>query len=98
MIGKVYCIKGGDETYIGSTFKELHVRFKQHCNVYRHWIKEKKRSFIRVYILFEKYGIDNCVIDLLEEVYTTDRKILLKQEQFYINQGNVVNVGKASKW
>jgi len=61
----IYKIVGGSEVYIGSTSKTLHRRFKLHISHYTHW-KKGKHNFTTSFILFDKYGIDNCRIELIE--------------------------------
>jgi hypothetical protein len=67
---KVYKIYShlGDKIYVGSTTKDLlSQRMATHRSDYRCWKPGKKGcGFVRAYILFEEYGIDNCIIELIE--------------------------------
>ncbi len=59
----------GDEIYIGSTAsKLLSTRFSHHKANYRSYIKRNKtKGFITLFLMFEKYGMENCFIELVEE-------------------------------
>ena len=68
--GKIYKIEPIDgedgDVYIGSTTKEyLSQRMTAHRSSYNHW-KKGKRGKTYSFVLFEKYGVDNCKIILLE--------------------------------
>ena len=71
--GKIYKIvpneiENESDIYIGSTTKEyLSQRMATHKVGYLHW-KKSNEGFLSVFDLFEKYGIDNCKIILLENV------------------------------
>ncbi len=56
----------GDKIYIGSTTKDyLSQRLGKHRSGYRQWIKNKEK-FMTSYTIFEEYGVENCLIELLE--------------------------------
>lgn len=89
MIGRVYKIypsksKEG-EIYIGSTTQRLDSRFSQHICFYKAW-KNGKRYKTKSYDLFEKYGIDSCVIELVQEYKIVDRLHLRVYEQLWLNK------------
>ena len=67
---KVYKIYShlGDKIYVGSTTKDLlSQRMATHRSCYKCWKSGKKGfNFVRAYILFDEYGIDNCIIELIE--------------------------------
>jgi len=85
--GKVYQIKGGDECYIGSTTVELVERFYGHKHNYKH---EDRRSTSSC-ILFEKYGVEKCSIELIELVQCDNKKDLLARELYWIENTVCVN-------
>ena len=72
--GKIYKIESdlGDLIYIGSTTKErLSSRLAQHVYVYRNKpkdgaLKKGKSPNYTSTILFDKYGVENCKIILIE--------------------------------
>ena len=67
---KIYKIYShlGDKIYVGSTTKDfLSQRMATHRRCYKCWKSGKKGfNFVRAYVLFDEYGIDNCIIELLE--------------------------------
>jgi hypothetical protein len=93
--GKIYKIEAinGEEgdIYIGSTTKELlSQRMTAHrCN-YKYWLKCEVFK-ISSYILFEKYGVENCRIVLIENVNATSLDELKAREAFYIKSMLCIN-------
>jgi hypothetical protein len=93
--GKIYKIEplNGEEgdVYIGSTCKQyLSQRMDRHRTDYRAW-KKKNESHVTSYHLFEKYGVKNCIIVLLETSPCNTRDELFAREAFYIKSMNCVN-------
>jgi hypothetical protein len=93
MSGKVYKIYShkGDKVYIGSTTdRYLCNRFSDHRTDYR----AGKRCTSCV--LFDEYGMENCNIELIEEVEYKDVLELKEREQYWIdNTLNTVNIKPA---
>ena len=80
-----------EEIYIGSTTKKyLSQRMDKHRSNYKSW-KDNKFHKITVYDIFDKYGIDNCKIYLLESVIAISRDELLAKEGHYIRTLKCVN-------
>ena len=94
--GKIYrivpnCEHDPHEIYIGSTTKKyLSQRMADHILTYRRY-KNGKRGLTTSFILFDKYGIDNCSIILLELVNANSKDELLKRERFHIENIKCVN-------
>jgi hypothetical protein len=93
--GKIYKIEAinGEEgdVYIGSTTKELlSQRMSKHRSSYNEWKKGKGHN-ISSYVLFEKYGVVNCKIVLIEIVNATSSDELRSRESFYIKELLCVN-------
>lgn len=88
----VYMICDTNETerYIGSTKETLARRMGGHRYNYRKW-KDGKQTMVSVFELFDKYGLENCKIVLLEEVNTDSRQVLLAREHHYITSLECVN-------
>ena len=87
MRGKVYIIKPklehtvGD-VYIGSTSRQyLSQRWGQH-----------RQSPSCISKLIEKYGMDNLVCELLEEIEYEDRQELFRRERYYIELMPCINL------
>ena len=94
--GKIYVIRPtveydeGDE-YIGSTTKKyLSQRMDKHRSGYKQW-KNGNSAKLTVYGLFDKYGIDNCEIILLETYQCTSKDELRAREGHYIKVNKCVN-------
>ena len=96
--GKIYMIKpkyehvNGD-VYIGSTTKKyLSQRMTSHKYNYKYWNDDKiKNRCITSYILFDKYGVNNCDIVLLENVEANNYDELISREKHFIKLLSCVN-------
>ena len=93
--GKVYKIEpiNGDDgdVYFGSTTKEyLSQRMDTHRTDYKRW-KEEKRNYVSSFSLFEKYGLENCKIILLENINANSKDELISKEAYYIRNFKCVN-------
>jgi hypothetical protein len=94
--GKIYkiepiCDHEENEIYIGSTTKKyLSQRMTSHRNSYNQWKNGKYHKFT-VFDLFDKYGIENCQIYLLESVNANTKDELLAREGYFIKTLNCVN-------
>lgn len=93
--GKIYCIKVNTEEeylpYVGSTTKQyLSQRMEYHIRLYNSW-KNKKSSYTSSFDLFEKYGIKNCYIELLELYPCSCNDELRKKEREWIEKKECCN-------
>jgi hypothetical protein len=93
--GKIYkiepiCDCDDGEIYIGSTCQKLSQRMTKHRAGYKRWKLEKKKNMMS-YKLFEKYGIENCQIILIECIDCKTKDELHAREAFYIKTLNCVN-------
>ena len=80
-----------NDIYIGATKnKYLSARFAIHKHDYKLW-KDNLRTNIKSFDLFEKYGVDNCRIVLLESFNPIDKDELNQKELYYIQKNNCVN-------
>jgi hypothetical protein len=99
--GKVYMIEAlnGEEgdIYVGSTAKQyLSQRMTFHRLSYKYW-KEGKADYVTAYDLFDKYGIENCSIILLETCPCNTRDELRSREGFHIRNLECVNKKMAGR-
>jgi hypothetical protein len=81
-IYKIYPIVPHDEgdVYIGSTCRfYLCQRWGQHLTSYKTYLEGKSRK-CSSYILFEKYGVDNCKCELIENYSCNDINELNRRE------------------
>ena len=91
--GKIYkiepiCDFNEGEIYIGSTTKSnLSQRMENHRKNYMY----HKNKYLSSFILFDKYGIDNCEIILLENVNANDYNELVTREAYYIKTLKCIN-------
>jgi hypothetical protein len=93
--GKIYKIEpiNGEEgeIYIGSTTKKLlSQRMSKHRSEYNGWLNSKNTKTTS-FDLFDKYGINNCKIILLELVNAKSKDELISREAFYIRSLECVN-------
>ena len=81
--GKIYKITSdlGPEVYYGSTRETLHIRKINH----------KTKIGCTSRIIFEKYGFENCKIDLVENYPCNSKKELEAREAYYIRNNDCVN-------
>ena len=92
-IYKIIPINGDDESdvYFGSTTKEfLSQRMVYHRDDYRKW-KNGKHHYCSIYAMFEKHGIENCKIVLLENVNANSKDEMLAREAYYIRNFKCIN-------
>ena len=78
------------DIYIGSTTLKLNDRFTGHKSNFKSYI-ENKANMNTSYYLFEKYGVENCEIVLLEDVECSCKKELELKEKHYILNNKCVN-------
>jgi len=79
---KIYRVYCGDDEYIGSTTRPLSERMNEHRMMPRN---------TSVRVLFEKHGVENCNIELIED-YPCERKEQLNRREGEIQrERNCVN-------
>jgi ribosomal protein S17E len=85
MIGRVYKIvcSQSDDVYVGSTFNELRIRWKQH--------KFAKTNRCAITPLLEKYDVSSFKIVLIKLYEVVDRKHLQAYEQLWISKLRCIN-------
>ena len=91
--GKIYKIEdvNGEMCYIGSTTKDmLCKRMAEHRQSYKRW---QNGNGIKTYVfeIFEKYGVENCRIVLLEICPCESRDELLQRETHFMKLNKCVN-------
>ena len=80
------------DCYYGSTIHTINRRYSQHQASYKQFKQGNvKYKNIMVYALFDKYGPNNCLIELVED-YPCENEIGLRiREAFYILNNPCVN-------
>ena len=92
-IYKIIPMNSDDESdvYFGSTTKEfLSQRMVYHRDDYRKW-KNGKHHYCSIYAMFEKHGVENCKIVLLENVNANSKDEMLAREAYYIRNFKCIN-------
>ena len=93
--GRIYkiepiCEHDENEVYYGSTCQLLCKRMNKHRSDYKYWLN-KKRDKTSSYELFEKYGIENCKIYLVELYPCDTKEELLAREGYHIKNNKCIN-------
>lgn len=96
LYGKIYKIEPiveheeGD-VYYGSTTKQyLSQRMDSHRGLYNAW-QNKKAKMCYSFRLFDKFGLENCNICLVENYPCDTKDELLAREAYYIRNNKCVN-------
>ena len=96
-IYKIWSTKG-PEIYIGAnTKKYLSQRMSAHRKDYDYWKIGRIKTNYTSFILFDKYGIDNCFIELIEAKECLSSDELHSLEGGYIRTLNCVNKNIAGR-
>ena len=90
--GKIYMVVDLAYThkYIGSTTVGLSSRMAQHRKNYLNY-KDGLYHFVSIYDLFDKYGLENCKIELVEEAPCETKEQLRKIEGQHIRNEECIN-------
>ena len=93
--GKIYKIEAQNEDegdiYIGSTTKNtLAERMTRHRSSYKRW-KNGETNYVTSFKLFDKYGIENCKIYLIENFPCNTKDELKSREGHFIKSMTCVN-------
>ena len=93
--GRIYkiepiCEHDENEVYYGSTCQLLCKRMDKHRSDYKCWLNGK-RDKTYSYELFDKYGVENCKIYLVELYPCETKEELLSREGHYIKNNKCVN-------
>ena len=93
--GRIYfvepiCEHEDNEVYYGSTLQKLCKRMDKHRSSYKSWMDGKSQK-VMCYDLFEKYGLQNCKIYLVELYPCKSREQLESREGYYIRNYDCVN-------
>ena len=87
MLITYYRIVGGDEEYIGSTKNRLGQRWSEHK-----WDFKNGRNKANSGMLFKKYGIDGCRIEVIEcGEYATREQSRLREAELIVSSPKCVN-------
>ncbi len=84
------CDHDDDAVYFGSTSQKLCKRMNEHRAGYKRW-KDGKTGKVMVFNLFDKYGVENCKIYLVENFACNSKEELESREGYYIKNNVCVN-------
>jgi hypothetical protein len=79
------------DQYIGSTKNRLIKRLISHQKKFKY----EKEKYLSSFDLFDKYGADNCKIELIEDYPCNTNKELRKREDYHIKKHYCVNKNNA---
>ena len=101
-LGKIYKITdvGRTKMYIGSTTKDyVSKRMVEHRNAYYYFKAGSKKGHrkISVFELFDEFGIENCIIELIETCPCNNRDELHRREGELIKASECVNKNIAGR-
>ncbi len=91
MIYQIYYINDPKINYIGSSFNDVSLRWKDHISDYNKYLKDDRKPASTIYPYFKKYNITNFEIKELKEYKVIDNNHLKMYEQLYINKYKPVN-------
>ena len=77
--------------YIGSTVEKLYVRMVRHRSHYKSYLKGQ-HNYVSLFKIFDKYGVDNCKIYLVENYPCQSKEELTAREGEH--QKNIACVNK----
>ena len=95
-IYKIYSDAENSEVYYGSTIQAIHDRMSGHRCGYRAYLKGEG-GYCYSYILFDKYGLKNVKIELIENYSCNDKSTLLKREGEFIRLNECINKNIAGR-
>ena len=87
---KIYKIEKDDMCYYGSTKMILVERMYRHRSGYRIWKKTGKK-YTSSFGIFDKFGVNNCDIILVENFPCNSKFELKEREAYYIRSFECVN-------
>ncbi len=86
-----------NDVYYGSTtYKTVKQRYKIHCDNYKKYLNNDEYDYCSCFILFDKYGLNNCNVFELEEINNTSFKIKEKEKEYFDIYPNI-NIRKPTK-
>ena len=96
--GKIYRIWDSSYTkcYVGSTCEELSRRFSSHKRDYKRGAIDKTK-YSTSWQLFDEYGVENCIIELIEKFPCNSKEELHAREGKYQREIDCVNKNIAGR-
>ena len=96
--GKIYKIVSPDfkMCYIGSTCETLCRRLERHRMAYRKYLKGQRME-TKCHLIFDEYGVENCLIFLLEDCPCANKEQLRAKEGEYQQTIDCINKNVAGR-
>jgi hypothetical protein len=94
-LGKIYKISVDGLTYYGSTATSLKQRMWSHKCSFNRWQNGLEHKKCMCFEIFDKYGFENCPIELVELYPCGSKKELLIREDWYIKNMDCCNENSA---
>jgi hypothetical protein len=91
IIYQIYYINDPKINYIGSSFNDINIRWKDHISDYNKYLKDDRKPASTIYPYFKEYNIKNFEIRELKEYKVTCNAHLKMYEQLYINKHKPIN-------
>ena len=91
IIYQIYYINDPKINYIGSSFNDINIRWKDHISDYNKYLKDDRKPASTIYPYFKEFDIKNFEIRELKEYKVTCNTHLKMYEQLYINKYKPVN-------
>ena len=95
MLGRIYMIYYINDKsicYIGSTFKNILNRYKDHELYYNEWKNGFVKGKCAIYPYFKEYGFDKFKMKLIKEYNVIDKRHLYVYETLWIKKSKSVNI------
>ena len=73
-----------NDFYIGSTDRKFKTRFQEHFNTYYKYKEGGKFTHPKLWSAYDKYGIENFQLEILEILDGKTDKDILEREEYYI--------------
>lgn len=73
--------------YIGSSDRKFSERFKEHCRYYEMYKNgQRKLMHPKLWAAYDKYGIENFSVEIIEILNGLSSQQILKREEYYIHE------------
>ena len=91
--GKIYRVwdRSYNQCYIGSTCESLSQRMSCHRSKYKRYLNSGSSERKAVFDLFDEYGVENCIIELLENFPCYSKAELHAREGLQQRENDCIN-------
>ena len=91
--GQIYKVvdNGLNMCYIGSTTQKLCKRMAQHRADFKKKMNDSSYRNTSIFTIFQKYGVENCKVELIEKYPCERKEELMAREGYFIKEMECVN-------